>query len=637
MAAMDSDSDLTDVTSGFSSPGSTPPPPSPHHYPSPPSSQDQSVDNSGNEQTSWKRPCGGGSDDLPTAKMRKTVKRRPRITAHLDLRSPLNSASIDQSSQLGLLHQVLRKRRKIVVIAGAGISTSAGSKYSDAILLLRAHQFIVPDFRSSNGLFNTLRRDNKLKASGKHLFDASVYQTDSSTTSFHDMVRTLSGLVSGANPTAFHEMLATIASEGRLMRLYSQNVDGIDTSLPPLATSVPLSTKGPWPQTIQLHGSLEKMVCSKCNSLSDFNATLFNGPNPPPCTVCIETDKIRTDHAGKRSHGIGKLRPRMVLYNEHNPDEEAIGTVVTADLRARPDAVIVVGTSMEIPGVKRIVREMCGVVRDRKDGLAMWINRGPPPTSKEFEDCWDLVVAGDCDKVAQQANMPLWNDVGIRVTTEEAEEAKQKDGDIKVIVNSPKKRTTSWKNIAPALDSAKVKPTQKPKISLNFPPLNHSDTKEKLSKSGATKAVALKSAKATSKPSSQNGLTKSKNSKPSGMARMNSVFKVTKSRSFAPKKKTKALSTSTIVAKETSVPSIPMGPISPQSARSNSALPSTPKALFPNLKTVEPLVIPPEHFSPNLKPIEVPTINDTGRLKRMSEEIVSPVGATPPDIKRLLN
>ena len=101
-----------------------------------------------------------------------------------------------------------------MVIAGAGISTAAGGQSCapPPAAFWHANNTTVPDFRSQNGLFNTLRSDNKLKASGKHLFDASVYQTDDSTSSFHDMVRKLSQLVSDAKPTMFHEMLATLAS-----------------------------------------------------------------------------------------------------------------------------------------------------------------------------------------------------------------------------------------------------------------------------------------------------------------------------------------------------------------------------------------------------------------------------------------
>ena len=66
----------------------------------------------------------------------------------------------------------------------------------------------------------------------------------------------------------------------------------------------------------------------------------------------------------------------MVPYNEGIADDLAIGLVVTADLRARADTVIVVDTSMGIPGKIEIVRGMSAVVRGRRDGVAIWIKRG---------------------------------------------------------------------------------------------------------------------------------------------------------------------------------------------------------------------------------------------------------------------
>lgn len=265
----------------------------------------------------------------------------------------------------------------------------------------------VPDFRSRTGLFSTTHKQNVVKATGKHLFDASVYKTDAATTQFHDMVRTLAHLAESSKPTEFHQFLARLAEEGRLLRLYTQNVDGLDVALPSLATNIPLNSKAPWPRTIQLHGGLGKMVCQKCHHLSDFEAALFEGPDPPPCQECKMMDAVRTNIAGKRSHGVGRLRPRMVLYNEHNPDEDAIGAVTRSDLRSRPDALIVVGTSLKVRGVRRIVKEMCGVVRGRRDGLTVWINSGAQPVGKDFEDCWDLVVRSDSDFVAQLADGKL--------------------------------------------------------------------------------------------------------------------------------------------------------------------------------------------------------------------------------------
>jgi NAD-dependent histone deacetylase SIR2 len=329
----------------------------------------------------------------PPAKRRKVTPPKERTTEYLDLTKPDH-----EMDETDMLHQdrlldALRKKKKIVVIAGAGISVSAG----------------IPDFRSSTGLFATARNQHKLKASGKHLFDASVYKHDSSTQSFHTMVREMAHMTKNAQPTPFHHLLASLAHEGRLMRLYSQNIDCIDTRMPPLATKVPLTPKGPWPATIQLHGGLEKMVCTKCSELKEFDGNVFDGPEAPECTNCKVMDEVRTAHAGKRSHGIGRVRPRFVLYNEYNPDEEAIGNVSSADLKARPDAVIVVGTSLKVPGTRRLVKELCQVTRGRKNGFTAFINVESEPKGVEFKDCWDLVVRAKCDVVAGLAALPPWD------------------------------------------------------------------------------------------------------------------------------------------------------------------------------------------------------------------------------------
>jgi NAD-dependent histone deacetylase SIR2 len=374
--------------------------PAPEDMPSPPSSND---------------------DCPPPRKRRKLADPKERTTERLDLSG--EGIDEEQRPQLQRLLDVLHKKRKIVVIAGAGISVSAG----------------IPDFRSATGLFNTLKKEHKLKSSGKDLFDASVYQDNDSTATFHAMVRSLSTHTKRAQPTAFHQLLATLAQEGRLMRLYTQNVDGIDTSLPPLSTQIPFPKKGPWPKTVQVHGGLDYMVCSKCHDLAPFDAEQFNGPTPPPCPTCVENDAIR-QVAEKRSHGIGRLRPRMVLYNEHNPDDEAIGACTAADMRLRPDAVIVAGTTLKVPGVRRIAREMCSIVRDRKDGVAVWINNEPEPLGKDLEDKWDLVVTGPCDEVARHANMRRWDDPMDYKEVTDADVSKVKERTkAEVVVGTPKK------------------------------------------------------------------------------------------------------------------------------------------------------------------------------------------------------
>lgn len=478
---------------------------------------------------------------------------------------------------------------------------------------VRTDRIIVPDFRSENGIFAT---------SGKHLFDASVYQTDESTSEFHDMVRDMSEKSVAAEATEFHHLIASLASEGRLMRLYTQNVDGLDTSLPPLATTIPLGNKGPWPPTIQLHGGLQKMVCTKCNNISDFESALFRGPIPPPCPVCIEADKVRTDHAGKRSHGVGKLRPKMLLYNEFNPDEEAIGAATEADLRARPDAVIVVGTKMKVPGLRRTVREMCGVVRGRKDGEAIWISREPPPPGREFENCWDLIVRGDSDTVAAHARMRRWDDDSVdykECSESDSERAKANDAnvkvvieadigvakaaspEVKVIVETPARKAVASALLTPAPSprSKSVDPTAQLKIFPNLKAFGKNEHKvsNKSAKPkqplGATNKPSANKKK-TLKSANKNNLKSGKSSamaKPSNMS-INTAFKVSKPQpqsklsKVAPQvRKPKAVIIRKDVASEAPGP---MAPISPSAARNNGPLLPQPartplKPQFPNL------------------------------------------------------
>jgi NAD-dependent histone deacetylase SIR2 len=323
---------------------------------------------------------------------------KERKTEYLDFDRVRDSGTFDKDSsrKLDMLVDVFRKYKKVVVIAGAGISVSAG----------------IPDFRSKNGLFATLPNQHKMKGSGKDLFDASVYKHDSTTEKFHKMLCDMDALVKTANPTPFHHLLASLAAENRLLRLYTQNVDCIDTNMSPLSTNVPLNVKGPWPKTIQLHGSLGHMNCSKCGHIDPLNSELFVNHEAPLCQQCQELDMIRTAHAGKRSHGVGRLRPRMVLYNEYNPDAEAIGKVSSADLRRGPDAVIVVGTSLQIPGVRRLVKELTQATRSKRGGFAAWINLDSEPQHNDFKDCWDLIVRGKADDVAHFVQLPRHDEKG---------------------------------------------------------------------------------------------------------------------------------------------------------------------------------------------------------------------------------
>ncbi|CAN6598124.1 NAD-dependent histone deacetylase Hst3p [Trichomonascus vanleenenianus] len=293
----------------------------------------------------------------------------------------VKSGGADVKKEMSVLSHVFEQSRRLVVIAGAGISVAAG----------------IPDFRSSTeGLFATIKEDYKLKTSGKAMFDASVYKDDDKTELFHMTIRDLHKMCVEAKPTRFHEYVNRIAANGRLTRFYTQNIDCLDTSQEHLATAVPLIGT---PRGVQVHGSIRTMACSKCSWTGDLDPSKFLDGEAPDCGECLELDEVR-QVAGKRLQGVGRLRPRIVLYNETNPDGEAIGKIAESDLYKRPDALVVVGTSMKIPGIRRMVKELSQAVHAAK-GVVVWMNIEPPTSLGKEAEAFDFIVKGDCQLVPQ--------------------------------------------------------------------------------------------------------------------------------------------------------------------------------------------------------------------------------------------
>ncbi|KAJ7284562.1 DHS-like NAD/FAD-binding domain-containing protein [Mycena rebaudengoi] len=330
--------------------------------------------------------------------------------------------------QLERTIKAILKARNVVIVCGAGISVQAG----------------IPDFRSPEGLFQTLKRDNpkEVLASGKDLFDASVFHSENTTSLFCQMIARLSELSNAAEPTPFHRLLRALDDRGKLLRVYTQNIDAIEEksglsfgvpefegkrskprtpkskskpSSPAAALSDPapapienvastsrlptppdeqskITSPLPTPRCIPLHGTLQSMHCQICThsfALADHLASLLLG-TPPACPECTAMEETR-QLVGKRARGVGRLRPSVVLYNEAHKDGEGVGEVVRSDLMGRSkgksraaDLLLVVGTSLRVQGTKRMVREFAKSVRSRgKDGAGS--NRPSPTPAGEEE------------------------------------------------------------------------------------------------------------------------------------------------------------------------------------------------------------------------------------------------------------
>lgn len=236
------------------------------------------------------------------------------------------------------------------------------------------------------------------------MFDRSVYRSSETILEFHEMICSLYEASQRTEPTPFHKLLERLADSDRLLRLYTQNIDTLESRH--TRSVVPLPASGPWPKVIPVHGSLAKMTCTKCKVIKDFNPQLFRiwMEDLPECTDCARDEEARIA-AGRRKLGVGFIRPRMVLYGEPGYDDVNIGSCMASDLRNRPDALVVVGTTLKIPGTKIMVREMSKAIGNR--GHVIWLNTCDAP-SGEFEDVWDFVIKGDCQEIAR-----LMEDVSI--------------------------------------------------------------------------------------------------------------------------------------------------------------------------------------------------------------------------------
>ncbi|CAE6439019.1 unnamed protein product [Rhizoctonia solani] len=396
-----------------------------------------------------------------------------------DAQIPSCARAVDNhASRLRDVYQAMNDARRIVILCGAGISVHAG----------------IPDFRSPSGIFQSLKREHPKEniTSGRDLFDASVFKSEETTALFYKMISHLATLSDAAQPTPFHDMLHGLDARGQLLRVYTQNIDaleeraGLSFGVPTFpsrsrkrkaetpsthrisparprsssserstapspashpyapsetasssAQTSPASTPVPTPhlpRCVPLHGTLRNLYCPSCHltlplCTPEHLESLGLG-NSLACPQCTELDGTRR-LVGKRTRGVARLRPEVVLYNEPHREGEAerVGECVRRDLiglgsgqlsrsssgrkrRGGDDLLIVAGTSLRIPGAKRIVREFAKALHPTcadSDGdeqahqtavKTVYLNLEFPVPTREWDGVFDIWVQGDVQTFA---------------------------------------------------------------------------------------------------------------------------------------------------------------------------------------------------------------------------------------------
>lgn len=177
----------------------------------------------------------------------------------------------------------------IVFFGGAGVSTESG----------------IPDFRSSDGLFN-----QKYDYPPEVIVSHSFFQQQPEV--FFQFLRERM-IFPDAQPNAAHRALARLEQQGKLRAVITQNIDGLHQ----LAGSK---------NVLELHGSMLRHYCLKCNERYGLD-------------FVMSTEGIPRCACG------GIVRPDVVLYEE-GLDQQLMLSAVRAIEEA--DVLIIGGTSLVV-------------------------------------------------------------------------------------------------------------------------------------------------------------------------------------------------------------------------------------------------------------------------------------------------
>ncbi|MEN8078252.1 NAD-dependent protein deacylase [Clostridioides difficile] len=190
------------------------------------------------------------------------------------------------------LAQIIKESNNIVFFGGAGVSTESG----------------IPDFRSSNGLFN---EKLNITFTPEQLVSHSFYIRYPK--EFFNFYKAKL-IYPDAKPNGAHTSLAKLEEIGKLKAIVTQNIDGLHQ----MAGSK---------NVFELHGSVLRNYCVKCHAFYD-EKFILEAKDVPACTKCG-----------------GTVKPDVVLYEE-GLDDATIRGAIQAITNA--DTLIIGGTSLVV-------------------------------------------------------------------------------------------------------------------------------------------------------------------------------------------------------------------------------------------------------------------------------------------------
>lgn len=197
------------------------------------------------------------------------------------------------NSKIEELKELIKTSNNIVFFGGAGTSTESG----------------IPDFRSSNGLFNEKLNCNFTPEQlVSHTFF--VRYPEDFFKFYKDKL-----IYKNAKPNKAHIALAELEKCGKLKAIITQNIDGLHQ----MAGSK---------NVFELHGSVHRNYCENCRKFYNLDDMLNLDGIVPHCEECGSI-----------------VKPDVVLYEEAL-DDEVVNKAISAISKA--DLLIIGGTSLMV-------------------------------------------------------------------------------------------------------------------------------------------------------------------------------------------------------------------------------------------------------------------------------------------------
>jgi len=220
-----------------------------------------------------------------------------------------------------------------------------------------------------------------------------------------------------------HGFLLALHLAGKLLRNYTQNIDGLEerAGLPLVESPHHKYMYGGY---VSLHGALLQLQCKRCYRCTFFAECYiasFSIGEAPECHWCqiegewqmchplylfmffgYQDQNPQKNTKQLRQREMGRLYPNIALYNAPHSSSDDIADIVSHDLKQEPDFLCIMGTSLSIEALNSYIRRFAKDVRMR-GGITVFINKEPP--NSQWHSTFDYHVMGDVDECSREIGM----------------------------------------------------------------------------------------------------------------------------------------------------------------------------------------------------------------------------------------